>query len=343
MTAATEQLRQVSAPSAHLGSVAVVITVYNRLNYLDAAIQSVLSQTYPIVQAVVIDDGSKVDVSSTLVKYGNRVEFYRQENRGVSAARNLGVQKARAEWILFLDDDDFLQLDAIETLLGAVKRQGAMWAAGSFFCVDEHGASRVMPQRRRYESGDIYPAMIHNNLMGCPSVVLAHSDALNCVGGFDENFGTAADYDLWLSLAGRYPVAVAQQVVTNYRIAPGQMSKNWRQAYEEKVDVLAKHRQQARRGHQDDFDRAISQACLEYGDDLYLHGHQREARGQWRLAFAQGHKIGIKGKVSRLVKSYLPQGVLAAGRKIASRKRGITEGSDLPLVMGTGELSLREK
>jgi glycosyltransferase involved in cell wall biosynthesis len=329
--------------SAPAGGVAVVIPVYNRLRFLDAAIESVLAQTLPASQIIVIDDGSKEDAAPAVAKYGNRIEFYRQKNGGVAAARNHGLSKAHGQWILFLDDDDTLEPTALENLVGAASREGAMWAAGCYASIDEHGKRRSMPKRRRYESGDIYPQMIQHNLMGSPATVLARIDAIRSVGYFDESFRLREDYDLWISLARRYPIAVTQEVVTNYRISPGQISSNWDRCHEAWLDVLIKQRRQARDGLQGDFDRAIARIHVEYGDDLYLHGRRREARREWRQAFSQGCELSIGKRISRVIKSYLPQGILASARKVAGKWRGKADGVNRPRVTGTGELVLRER
>src|SRR5262245_9120426 len=87
--------------------VSAVIPAFNRRNYLPRAIDSVLAQTVPLDEVLVIDDGS-TDGSAEFIetRYGNCVRVVRQGNSGVAGARRRGIQEARGEWIAFLDSDD---------------------------------------------------------------------------------------------------------------------------------------------------------------------------------------------------------------------------------------------
>ena len=86
--------------------ISVVIPTYNRSKVVRNALESVFSQTYPAAEIIVVDDGSKDDTREVLASYGNRIKAISQENGGLSAARNTGIQAASSEWVAFLDDDD---------------------------------------------------------------------------------------------------------------------------------------------------------------------------------------------------------------------------------------------
>ena len=95
-------------------SVSVVIPTYNRINLLPEAIDSVLSQSYPVSEVIVVDDGSTDHTFETLASKYQKVKFLKQENLGVSAARNTGVSEAKSNWIAFLDSDDQWETQKIE-------------------------------------------------------------------------------------------------------------------------------------------------------------------------------------------------------------------------------------
>ena len=96
--------------------VSVVIATYNRANFLPATITSVLKQRFQDYELIVVDNGSTDGTRNLLEAYQSRVSYVYQENRGPSAARNLGVRHARAPWIAFQDSDDLSKPDHLETL-----------------------------------------------------------------------------------------------------------------------------------------------------------------------------------------------------------------------------------
>src|SRR5262249_14941569 len=104
----------------HRPSVSVIIPTFNSAALVAEAVESALAQTAPPAQVLVIDDGSADDTAQRLLRFGDRVRYVRQENQGVSAARNHGIRMAAGEVVAFLDADDFwhprkleLQLDAL--------------------------------------------------------------------------------------------------------------------------------------------------------------------------------------------------------------------------------------
>lgn len=102
----------------------IIIPVYNKAPYLDSCISSVINQTYKNLEIIIIDDGSTDNSLEICEKYrerDERIELISQPNKGVSVARNLGIQKASGEWIYFLDADDYLELDAFEILMNEIK------------------------------------------------------------------------------------------------------------------------------------------------------------------------------------------------------------------------------
>ncbi|MEI8064356.1 MAG: glycosyltransferase family A protein, partial [Verrucomicrobiota bacterium] len=84
----------------------VVIPAYNAQDYLGAAIESVLNQTLPPLEIIVIDDGSTDDTRERLRIYEGRIRYYRQKNQGIGASRNFGISFAKGDWIALLDADD---------------------------------------------------------------------------------------------------------------------------------------------------------------------------------------------------------------------------------------------
>jgi glycosyltransferase involved in cell wall biosynthesis len=307
--------------------VTIVITVYNRLAFLDQAVRSALDQTYPQIELMVVDDGSETDVKRVLEPFGDLVKFYTKPNGGPASARNIGIKHANGEFILFLDDDDFLEPCAVRELVEVVRGEpGARWAAGRFAYADETGKRVPRQHSAQLSSGDVYEGMIHQNLVGAPSVVLAPTEIIRSLGGFDEDRAVqlCEDYDLWLSLAKEFPVAASRRVVSNYRLYPGQATKNWEGLYKAWLNILGKHRKIARPGFAEEFDRSIAAIQLEYGDSLYLNGRYDEARQSWGEAYG---KCGIThiGYFIRWAKSHFPN-LLRLLRRVRHYRDGLVTG-----------------
>jgi glycosyltransferase involved in cell wall biosynthesis len=100
--------------------ISLVIPTYNRSCTLARAIESALKQTYPLNETIVVDDGSIDNTYNIVKRYGNRVRYYFQENKGVSFARNQGVVISKSPWVAFLDSDDYWGLHYIEKMVSAI-------------------------------------------------------------------------------------------------------------------------------------------------------------------------------------------------------------------------------
>lgn len=131
--------------------VSVIIPCYNGAAYLPACMESVLAQTMPDFEAILVDDGSRdntLALAQAIAEKDPRVRVYHQENAGVSAARNLGLEHACGEWITFVDSDDLLLEDALETMLSAVSDEIDMVVcAHRTFAADGTGET-VIPETR---------------------------------------------------------------------------------------------------------------------------------------------------------------------------------------------------
>lgn len=102
--------------------VSIIIPTYNYGTYLPTAIQSCLNQTYPSIEIIVVDDGSTDDTKDVVKEFNDRVIYIYQENSGVSAARNKGLELATGDYLAFLDSDDYLTNDSIEIKVDILKK-----------------------------------------------------------------------------------------------------------------------------------------------------------------------------------------------------------------------------
>lgn len=103
-------------------AISVIIPTYNRPELVSLAIESILAQTHPAAEIIVIDDGSVKDMREVLSRYASKVQIIRQANTGLSGARNTGIRAARHDWIAFLDDDDEHTTDRLERAAESIRR-----------------------------------------------------------------------------------------------------------------------------------------------------------------------------------------------------------------------------
>ncbi len=195
-------------------NISVIIPSYNRAHVLDRAIQSVLGQTTPAQEVIVVDDGSGDDTAAMMTERFPQCRYIKQDNRGVSAARNTGINAAHGEWLAFLDSDD-------EWLPGklAAQRELLRQHTEIQICHTEEiwirNGRRVNPMKKHFKSGG---HIFQNCLPLCvisPSSVVIHRDLFTEIGAFDEELPACEDYDLWLRICARHPVAFVEQPQIN--------------------------------------------------------------------------------------------------------------------------------
>ena len=184
--------------------VSVIIPTYNRAHLLPRAIGSVLAQTYQPMEIIVVDDGSTDDTAALLVTYGDQVKAIRQPNRGVSSARNVGLQQAQGEYITFLDSDDLWGRDKIATQVAALCSNPDMGVVYTWYItVDENG--EFLRTFNPCHSGDIFKELYFNNFLVNPSIIMARRrcfwDRNTLKLQFDTNLAYGEDWKLWFQLS----------------------------------------------------------------------------------------------------------------------------------------------
>ena len=209
-------------------TVSVIIPTYDRREVLPRALDSVLAQTSTPWELLVVDDGSADGTSSMLAERYPGVEVLEQPNRGVSAARNLGIAKARGEWIALLDSDDVWLPTKLERQLAALDA-----APAHRLCHTEEiwirNGRRVNQMKKHAKSGGhIYQKCLPLCCIS-PSSVLIHRSLFEDVGGFDESLPACEDYDLWLRVTARESVLfVDEPLIEKYGGHDDQLSrKHW--------------------------------------------------------------------------------------------------------------------
>ena len=190
----------------------VIIPTYNRREVLPRAIKSVLQQdgfSNDKVEVIVIDDGSSDGSDDMVARLYPQVKLLRQDNQGVSSARNLGIHQASGDWIALLDSDDEwlphklkLQCDLIERTALKVCHTQELWV---------RNGKRVNQMNKHEKAGGyIFERCLPLCAMS-PSSILIHQSVFDKVGMFDDSLPACEDYDLWLKISAHFKVAYVER------------------------------------------------------------------------------------------------------------------------------------
>ena len=249
MNADATLARRTQMPAAGRTSlrVSVVIPVYNGEAFLADAIESVLGQTLPVSEIVVVDDGSSDQTVAIAEQYASKgVRCIQQRNQGPSAARNTGIAATAGELIAFLDCDDIWlpQKTALQVEFLAAFPNCGLVAGHSWFwdpLTNRRWVERVDAsfQAKKNE-------MLIRNCLGSPSGVMVRRRALEDVGGFDSAHSYAADWELWKRIQSRWQVGFVDQPLFVYRIVSTGLTLhnlwgNANQAFELSRELIWKH------------------------------------------------------------------------------------------------------
>ena len=196
--------------------VTVIIPTHNRWPMLGEAVESVLSQTSPSYELIVVDDGSTDETPRRLHAYGARITVLTQSRRGVAAARNLGASRASGQYLAFLDSDDLWHPSKLERQLGFMESNPAVEICQTDEIWIRNGV-RVNPRRKhRKPSGDVFRASLELCLVS-PSAVMMRRELFERVGGFDESLPVCEDYDLWLRISKDTEVPLIPEALVTKR------------------------------------------------------------------------------------------------------------------------------
>ena len=272
----------------------MVIATYNRARLLKETIESVLKQTLQDFELIVVDDGSTDDTEKVLKSYGDRVRYFRQENRGPSAARNLGIRHARTSWISIQDSDDICAPNHLKTLFGFVEKNpdcGMVFANGSY--LDDPGpkGKTIIPReksKRMAERGVELADLFSTSIVRLQAALLS-KEAFLSIGGLDETLRICMDLDLGFRFFMRFPVAYLDEVVFFYRRHEGNIGRNQELRLLENLRVIEKLVQ--------DFPSATKILGRKQIDRRKAYRYYRLAKSRWKAGEKDGARNALKQAV----------------------------------------------
>jgi glycosyltransferase involved in cell wall biosynthesis len=205
--------------------ISVVITCFNQAVFLPDAIESVLDQTIPAAEIILVDDGSTDDTAKVAARYPT-IRYRWQKNQGLSSARNSGIRAASGDYLVFLDADDRLLPTALESGVRCFEvYPDCAFVWGQHRRIDQNGAVISLPERIEI-GAEPYLDFLRGNQIGMHATVMYRRWVFDLVGGYEAELRACEDYDLYLRVARRCPVAGHDGLVAEYRRHDENMSND---------------------------------------------------------------------------------------------------------------------
>ena len=198
-------------------TVSVIIPFYSHIDWLYEAIESVLAQSYPIHEIILVNDGSKEDMTEFLKKYGDKIQYIYQENAGPATARNNGIKRATGDYIAFEDSDDIWLPTKIEKQIAFMEETSAKWShVGFYYWWPETGKQVLVDSSRDYD--DIFLQRHISTKIATPAVILDRSIYEEGEFFFPDKIRNGEDDQLYTKLSKHYRIALVQEPLLKVRM-----------------------------------------------------------------------------------------------------------------------------
>ncbi len=228
-------------------TVDIIIPSYNAANYLRAAVESVMSQTFEDWRIILVDDGSTDNTAEIIEPFlrqlGSKITYIKKENQGLPAARNTAIRNSSAEFLALLDADDVWLPSRLLVSLKSFEKHPQVGLSYGLI-------SRINPQgeiistwsgNHQWTEGNIAPCIyVLKVQLPCPTMTFRRK-CIDEVGLFDETMRATEDRDLWLRIALRYEVAFVPEIIAYYRSSPNSMSTDPERMLKAQLQFIRKH------------------------------------------------------------------------------------------------------
>ena len=227
----------------------IIVCCYNSEKYIAKTLDSLLNQTYKNFEVVIIDDGSKDNTHKIILQYKDKFRsliYYYHDHRGFAYSRNIGIKKAKYEWIAFLDHDDIAADDRIEIHNEQINSN---YKSKLFFGNCEHFYGNLNIVKTHFNQHKISKYLLNSYSAGISllkygsfipssSVVFSKKSALS-TDLFNQNYSYIGDYDFFIKMGLKYSFSYTNRILSYWRIHDGQATKNMLKIYnKEFIDLL---------------------------------------------------------------------------------------------------------
>lgn len=265
--------------------VSIIIPTYNREEYIERAVLSILRQTYDRYEIIIVDDGSTDHTQEVIERIAEKEKCIRyiklEQNQGVAHARNVGMREAAYDYIAFLDSDDEWLPEKLEHQM--CKMMESSEDTALVFCrmsgIDRNGVTRFVCPHESIEKelleGNIFLRLLRANVIGTPSVLI-HRKCLEQAGGFKESLTCLEDWEWILRIARSWRIGFVDEVLVEVHKLPGSISTNMAGYLITRCYMVSLYREEMIRDHclesisKDILDRAQKCGIYEEIQELLL-------------------------------------------------------------------------
>lgn len=231
--------------------ISVVVPTYNRADLISETIESILNQTYKYFELIIVDDGSTDNTEEVIRKFkDSRIKYIKTDNWGGPARpRNIGIKKAKGEYIAFCDDDDIWLPEKLEKQIRVfqISNETAMLYTRFKTIEGDVISNKIFPENGKYKSGNIFKSIYLRNLIACSGVMVKRS-VLDQVGLFntDPNLIAIEDADLWLRIALKHIIKCTDDLpLLIYRIQSQSISQGFIQRAKRSIILRKRYKKYA--------------------------------------------------------------------------------------------------
>ncbi len=267
-------------------SITVIIPTFNRVQSLEKALNSVIEQSLPPTEILVIDDGSEDDTAAMIAEKFPQVIYHYQPNHGVSSARNVAIQMARSNWLAFLDSDDEWLPDKLQKQCEQLSKNPNYRICHTEEIWIRQGIRVNAMKKHTKRGGDIFKYCLPLCAMS-PSSIMIHRSVFESVGWFDETLPACEDYDLWLRITARYPVLfIDQPMIIKYGGHEDQLSRRYWGMDRFRIQAMQKllHQGGLTREQQHQLLNELHKKSRIYAQGAAKRGKQHEAEHYFAIA-----------------------------------------------------------
>lgn len=225
--------------------VSVVMPVYNPKSYALRALRSVIDQTHPTIEILVVDDGSKINIEEFFKDYLSDIKIIHQQNSGPAGARNAAIKAAQGEFIAFLDQDDLWMPNKISAQIREFDKNDKLGLVSSWVCIirGDNDDSVESVVKITADRDDCIRTLKIHNLIQSPSVVMVKKECFDTVGMFDRDIMGCEDRDMWYRIVCKYDIHFISEPLTKYRRHSSNLHHNVPMMTRNQIKYIRKHRE----------------------------------------------------------------------------------------------------